>query len=278
MGATLQGIGKAWQWWVGDWLNYGETRWGEKYAQAVDEGLDYQAAADAAYVARAVEFSLRNENLSWNHHKAIAPLETSKQREWLEKAEANEWSVKELREQIREANKPDPVPPPEGEYQVLYVDPPWRYEFSETTSREIENQYPTMELDEIKGIEPPAADDCVLFMWATAPKLDQALEVMESWGFQYRTNLVWVKHAIGMGYYARSRHELLLVGKKGNLPVPDPANRPDSVIEAPRLEHSAKPPVVYELLESMYPDAAKAELFARGRRDGWESWGNEIVD
>ncbi len=276
LGATLQGIGKAWQWWIGDWLNYGETRWGEKYAQAVDEGLDYQAAANAAWVSKALPFSLRKEELSWNHHQAVAPFDTpTEQTEWLDKAVSNKWSVSELREQIREANQPDPVSPPEGQYQVLYVDPPWRYEHAEPT-REIENQYPTMELDAIKELEPPAAPDSVVFMWATSPKLAESIEVLTAWGFNYRTCMVWVKDKIGMGYYARQRHELLLIAKRGDFPVPEPSTRPDSVIEAPRGEHSVKPKQVYDLLETMYPDASRIELFARNEREGWDSWGNEI--
>lgn len=273
LGATLQGIGKAWQWWVGDWLNYGETRWGEKYAQAIDEGIDYQTARNAAWVSGAVELSLRRDKLSWSHHKEVAKLDPPEQKEWLEKAEANEWSVAELRTQLKPTRTPPP--PPKGTYRVLYVDPPWRYEHAEP-SRAIENQYPTMELDEIKQLKPPAAPDSVLFMWATSPKLTEALEVVEAWGFNYRTCMVWVKDKIGMGYYARQRHELLLVAKKGDGPVPAESDRPDSVVEAPRLEHSAKPPVVYDLLETMYPTETKIELFARNTRDGWESWGNEL--
>ena len=80
-----------------------------------------------------------------------------------------------------------------------------------------------------------------------------------------------------MGYYARQRHELLLVGTQGNLPTPEPANRPDSVIEAPRGAHSAKPEVVYGLIERMYPEyrGLWLELFARGHREGWQVWGYE---
>lgn len=161
-------------------------------------------------------------------------------------------------------------------YAVIYADPPWSYEFSATTNREIENHYQTMPVSQIIDLPIPAADDSVLFLWATNPKLRDALAVMDGWGFDYVTSMVWVKDRIGMGYYARQRHEPLLIGKRGALPTPDPANRPDSVIEAPRREHSAKPVEVYELLESMYPGLPKIELFARSRRDGWDVWGDEV--
>ncbi|WP_273845442.1 MT-A70 family methyltransferase [Rubrobacter calidifluminis] len=180
------------------------------------------------------------------------------------------------REEKRRALRDMPLPA--RRYELIYADPPWRYEHARTDSRRIENHYPTMSLQEIKDLKVPAAEDATLFLWATSPKLDQSLEVMRAWGFEYRTSLVWVKDKIGMGYYARQRHELLLVGKRGNPPVPEPHNRPDSVIESPRLEHSAKPEVVYELLERMYPHATKVELFCRRPREGWDAWGNEIED
>lgn len=165
-----------------------------------------------------------------------------------------------------------------GTFRLLYVDPPWRYEHVETESRAIENQYPTMSLDEICALPVPAADDAVLFLWATSPKLDEALRVIAAWRFVYRTCAVWDKEMIGMGYYFRQQHELLLVAARGSLPVPEPSARPSSVIRARRGAHSEKPAAVYEILEAMYPtftDVDRVELFARTMRDGWAAWGNE---
>ena len=162
-------------------------------------------------------------------------------------------------------------------YSVLYADPPWRYDFAVSSSREIENQYPTMETQDICDLPvlSIADTDAVLFLWATSPKLLESLRVMEAWGFTYKTCMVWVKDKIGMGYYARQRHEILLIGTRGHLPTPEPSNRPDSVIMAPRDKHSAKPVRAYELLESMYPGLPKVEIFCRSPRDGWASWGNQ---
>jgi len=162
-----------------------------------------------------------------------------------------------------------------GPFPVIYADPPWRYEHIETTSRQIENHYPTMTLDEIKKLDVPASDDSVLFLWVTSPKLVEGIDVMEAWGFEYRTCMVWVKDRIGMGYYARQQHELLLIGKRGSLPVPDPEDRPSSVVTATRSEHSAKPDEVYDLIERMYPLRERCELFQRRPRDGWSGWGNQ---
>lgn len=162
-------------------------------------------------------------------------------------------------------------------YPVLYADPPWRYEHAESESRAIENQYPTMALDEICAL--PVADlvtpDAILFLWATSPKLAESMRVIESWGFTYRTCAVWDKQKIGMGYYFRQRHELLLVATRGSIPTPAPENRAASVIVEPREEHSAKPAKFAELIESMYPSLPRIELFCRSPRAGWAAWGNQ---
>lgn len=157
---------------------------------------------------------------------------------------------------------------------VLLVDPPWRYQVQISDARAIENQYPTMTFEELAALEIPAGPDAVLFCWTTSPQTDVAVDLVRAWGFTYRTQMVWVKDRIGMGYYTRAQHELLFIATRGETPLPAPADRPSSVITAPRGEHSAKPPIVYDLIERMYPHASKRELFARGRRDGWlEPWG-----
>lgn len=175
---------------------------------------------------------------------------------------------------------PAPVEPAAGTYSVLYADPPWRYEQpgGQTPDlRAVENHYPTMSDAEIAALEVPAADDAVLFLWATNPKLIEAAGVMAAWGFEYRTNACWVKDRFGMGYYVRGQHELLLIGRRGNLGVPEPANRPASVVSAPRQQHSRKPDDFYELIERMYPEDSRVELFARRPREGWASWGNQLA-
>ncbi len=168
------------------------------------------------------------------------------------------------------------APLPRGRYQLLYADPPWQLG-NPSSAYAPENHYPTMPLNEICALPVPAADHAVLFLWAVASKLPEALQVMRTWGFHYRTNLVWVKDWIGLGTWVRHRHEHLLIGSRGDWPPPQPEQRVDSVIEARRGRHSEKPACVYELLEQMYPEATKLELFARGKpRHGWHAWGNEV--
>jgi N6-adenosine-specific RNA methylase IME4 len=166
-------------------------------------------------------------------------------------------------------------------YGVIYADPPWRFEpYSRDTGmdRAAENHYPTMTLDRIKEIEVPAAGECALFLWATIPMLEQALEVMSAWGFGYKSQFVWKKDRAGTGYWTREKHELLLIGTRGEVPAPAPGEQYESVIEAARGEHSAKPFCLYEMIEEMFPTLPRLEMFARGEPvGGWDRWGNEVV-
>ncbi len=162
------------------------------------------------------------------------------------------------------------------EYKIIYADPPWRYDFSKSNSRRIENQYPSMSLEEIKGLQIPAEDNAVLYLWATAPKLLEALEVMRAWGFTYKTHAVWDKGIIGMGYWFRGQHELLLVGVKGTFSPPEQSVRVSSIFKCKRTQHSSKPALVADLIDKWYPNTKKLELFARNKRENWDSWGNEV--
>lgn len=193
-------------------------------------------------------------------------------------AKREEKKAERVQERIERDSQFIEQPIPDRKYGVIYADPPWRYDFSATTSRDIENQYPTMELEEIMCLQAieAADDDSVLFMWATSPKLKEALKVIEAWDFEYKTCAVWCKDKIGMGYYFRQQHELLLVATKGSPIVPDPANRISSIIEADRTKHSTKPDIFYSIIDSMYPNINKLELFSRGNdRPNWTGWGYE---
>lgn len=165
----------------------------------------------------------------------------------------------------------------ESRASVVYADPPWRYEFSSDRMDDIESHYQTMAIDDIKAMDLSAitTDDAILFLWATSPMLKHGLDVIEAWGFTYRTCAVWDKQHMGMGYYFRQQHELLLVATKGSIPTPSPQVRPSSVISVKKTEHSVKPECVYTMIEAMYPGLAKVELFARNQRQGWISWGNQ---
>lgn len=184
-------------------------------------------------------------------------------------------ACRRIRRAQRDASLPAAPPMPNGPFELVYADPPWQLGHPDSPNAP-ENHYPTLTLDQLKSINIPAAKDALLYLWAVNCLLPQALELMEAWGFIYKTNLAWVKPSIGLGYWTRNRHELLLLGRKGSHPVPDPEDRPDSIIEAPRGGHSQKPELAYQLIERAHPDATKLELFARGTpRPGWTSWGNQ---
>ena len=161
-------------------------------------------------------------------------------------------------------------------YQILYADPPWRYSFSKAKSRKIENHYPTMRLEDIKELRFPVDKNAVLYLWATAPKLPDALAVMKAWGFEYKTHAIWDKEIIGMGYWFRGQHELLLVGVRGHFSPPPASQRISSVYQERRGRHSKKPDHIPELIDQWYPGALKLEVFARQKRKGWDVWGNEV--
>lgn len=233
---------------------------------AVESGrVSVSAAADVAELPKA-----QQREIVAKGEKEI--LEAAKQ------IRAGRQEVRRFERVERIATMANPSPGlPTQRYPVIYADPPWRYEFAESESRAIENQYPTMTIEEIRALDVVgmSTDDAILFMWATSPKLAEAMSVIEAWGFTYRSSAVWVKPQLGMGYYFRQQHELLLVATRGSIPAPAPADRPRSVVTADRLEHSAKPAEFAEAIERMYPTLPKIELFCRSPRDGWAVWGNQ---
>ena len=186
-------------------------------------------------------------------------------------------SVVNFKKEIDEILNPpkEPGPLPEGEYSLIYADPPWRYHVKHLRGNP-EKYYASMGTEEICALEVPVAEDAVLFLWTTNAHLEDALKVMKAWGFQYKTNIAWVKDKFGTGFYVRGQHELLLIGIKGDTHPPEQPNRPPSILNAPIREHSQKPEETYEIIEQMYPNSRFLELFARNGREGWESWGNEV--
>ncbi len=188
---------------------------------------------------------------------------------------AADQAARRVRRQLRDEAIAEPPPLPSGPFGIIYADPPWQLGNPDGPNAP-ERHYPTMPLAEICALQVPAADDCLLLLWAVNCLLPQALSVIEAWGFTYKTNLAWVKPSPGLGNWARNRHELLLVASRGRFPPADPDLRPDSVLEAERGRHSEKPARVYQLIERAWPQASKLELFARKARPGWTAWGNQL--
>jgi N6-adenosine-specific RNA methylase IME4 len=164
-------------------------------------------------------------------------------------------------------------------WPIILADPPWDYKnYAAGRARSHpSHHYPVMKDAEIAALPVAdlAADDCVLLLWTTAPQLAVALEVLKAWDFKYKSGLVWDKEIAGLGFWARGQHEHLLIATRGNPPLPPQEATPRSVIRERRREHSRKPDEAYALIERMYPDLPKIELFARHARPGWDAWGNE---
>ena len=183
-------------------------------------------------------------------------------------------AASKVRRAQRDAALPAARPLPEGPFELILADPPWSFG-SPDSEFAPEQHYPCMTTADIKAITVPAAENCILFLWAVTCLLPEAIQVMQAWGFAYKSSMVWVKTGIGPGVWLRHRHELLLLGIRGQISPPDPEERVDSVIEAARGRHSEKPELAYQRIEAMYPQLTKLELFARDSRPGWTSWGNE---
>ena len=181
---------------------------------------------------------------------------------------------------------------PRNHYRTLLADPPWRFESwsDKGEGRSASQHYGVMSLADIAKlpVADVCADDCVLLMWATWPMLPQALDLIAAWGFIYKTcGFDWMKADgrqvdlfagnisadMKMGYWTRSNSEPCLLATRGKPERKSAAVRM-GIIE-PARQHSRKPDCVHERIERLV-DGPYLELFARQRREGWSSWGNEV--
>ena len=166
-------------------------------------------------------------------------------------------------------------------FGLIYADPPWRYSFSRVARDAIEVQYPTMSLEEIMAmpVQDICEENCILYMWTTSPKLEEAFSVINAWGFKYVTSAIWDKESLGLGYYFRIQHEFLLVGKLGKISPPHSDHRIRSVIRARKSSKHSEKPSMHHILDKYHPELNKIELFARSKdlfMTDWEVWGNEV--
>jgi len=278
LGQKLRAFEGSVMWWLGDWLNYGEAAYGEKYSQAIAAtDYAYTTLAQAAWVAKAVQFCNRLQNLSWSHHREVADLDPAEQDAILDKAVQHGMTRKELREFVRiyKRKLAQPAELPAGVFSCIEADPPWALDASEAKSAI--GQYTVMDLESIKAMGPDvqarAAENSHLWLWAINPMLPEAFDVMAAWGFDYKGCLTWVKtNGFGTGHYLRGATEHCLLGVRGTLaPL---RNDQRTYFEATRTDHSRKPEGFYDILETLSP-GPRLRLFARSQRDGWESWGDE---
>ena len=174
-------------------------------------------------------------------------------------------------------------------YGTILADPPWQ--FSNRTGKVAPehkrlNRYDTLTLEEIKAIPVAevAAEKSHLYLWVPNALLTEGLQVLEAWGFQYKTNIIWHKirkdggpDGRGVGFYFRNTTEMVLFGTRGKLRTLAPGRRQVNIIKSQKREHSRKPDELYGIIEACSP-GPYLELFARGGRKNWEQWGNQVED
>jgi N6-adenosine-specific RNA methylase IME4 len=167
---------------------------------------------------------------------------------------------------------------PAGPYRVLYADPPWQYFSTDPYYQgHARDHYRTLSITQlcalpVKRLLTPKA---VLFLWITSPILAECFPVIKAWGFTYKTNLVWHKDTHNYGYYLSNEHELLLICTRGAC-KPDVENRFPSVQRIVRTSHSTKPLEIRMLIDTLYPEGRRLELFARTHTPGWDVWGDAV--
>lgn len=184
------------------------------------------------------------------------------------------------------------IPLPDKKYNIIYADPPWHYgsksainNTSGKTIKPLKDHYNTMTLNELKElpIKGLTKEDAACFMWVTDSHIDEALEILKSWGFKYKTIAFnWVK-TTSKGNYCKNvapwtmkSSEICLLGIKGKMTKYKQVNNIESLVIAERTKHSRKPKEVRDRIELLFGDTPRIELFAREKTEGWDSWGNEI--
>ncbi len=166
------------------------------------------------------------------------------------------------------------------QYTTIYADPPWPEYGGGKIKRGADRHYPLMTVKEIKKlpVQDITAENAHLYLWVTNNYLPAGLEVMQAWGFRYVTTITWAKDRMGLGQYFRGMTEHCLFGVKGKLPyktLDGKRQQGRTLLVAPRERHSQKPVEMYDMIERV-SYGPYMELFARNKRAGWDSWGNEV--
>jgi N6-adenosine-specific RNA methylase IME4 len=259
-------------------------------------GQEMLAARDGAgrlpngYLAQLVQRTGKSRTeLNWRSQFAQAHPTEQELSSALDSSSSWTQLVRELKLKKDAAENIPPAPPQviEGQFSTFVADPPWQYGNTSTRGA-AENHYGTMTIEELCALDVVpnhAADQAHLYMWTTAGHLPEAFKVMEAWGFEYKTYLVWVKPQMGMGNYFRVSTELVLFGIRGGMRTQ--ANDIKNYFTAPRGKHSAKPTAFQDIVAKASP-GPYMELFSRCQADnmlhgctcskcrlGWTVWGNQ---
>ncbi len=176
---------------------------------------------------------------------------------------------------LAETIRANPIVTPDARYQVIVIDPPWKYDTrAEDTTHRGKNLYPDMTVEEICAVDVAgrAQENCVLWLWTTNAFMRDAYRCLDAWGFREKTILTWDKEILGLGDWLRNVTEHAILAVKGR-PVISLTNQ-TTIIREKRREHSRKPEAFYALVEGLCP-GSKLEMFSRAARPGWDAWGAE---
>lgn len=290
VGVFIQRTVQASGWWLADWLRYGDERsdWQDKITQAIEQtGLSEKTLKNVRAIG-AIDISRRRDDVEFSLHGEVASMHPADQVRWLAKAEKEGWTQRELRQNIHASKRALIIEGQavlEGMYRVILADPPWSYaDRSPTASGALgkaESHYPTLTIEDLckLPVAAHALPNSVLFLWSPAPLLLQnpgPRDVLEAWGFTYKSNAVWDKVLGNFGHYFHVRHEHLIVATRGSCLPDQPTPMTDSVITIRRSDvHSEKPREVRSIIMKHWTQGPYLELFGRQRVEGWSVFGND---
>ena len=238
-----------------------------------DAGVGFHESANSRVITKEPELVKEAvDELKQNNNKVVTPAAVvSIIRKRLRK--------EKIEKQAEELNK-KVLTEPKGLFDVIVIDPPWEYSekggFSYKQYDSLGNRggvdYNTMNLEQIKNIELPIEEDCVLFLWTTHKFLPDSFDLLNEWGFEYKATLVWDKEKMGIGRTIRLQCEFCLIGIMGKPVIIGSSER--DIIREKRRQHSRKPDAFYDMVQRMCP-GRKLDYFGRQNREGWDVYGAE---
>jgi N6-adenosine-specific RNA methylase IME4 len=261
---------------IKDWDKFGKPEYGDIFIENLAKDLKISSSD----LYKCIQFARKFPELQ-NCYSYIEQLEDSVTGYKIHKL-TWKYIIKDILPEHKKQNVPLPLP--KGKYNVILADPPWKYtdtcEKGAIQSKGADKHYKdgSLTIQQLSTMDVPyiSAKDSILFLWTTSPMLEDSFKVINSWGFKYKASFIWDKIKHNMGHYNSVRHEFLLLCIKGSF-QPEELKLFDSVISMEKTKkHSEKPDIFYEMIETLYPTGKKIELFARNKRDGWDSWGNEL--
>ena len=258
--------------WIGDLLRYGADRhdWRDRLDQIIAmTGLAEQTVHNRTSIANRVQGRARELSPSLKHSEIVAPLEPKDQEEWLDRARTEGWGTRDLERELRASRRRKVLEGQAdlaGRYRVIYAAPPW----SKLSITELARA----------PVQTLAAKDAVLFLWVPVPVLLQnpgAREVIEGWGFEYKTNGVWDRVTGSFGSYLEIKHEHLIIATRGDGQPDHPTPAPGSIFRERRVvDFISRPKAIRtDWIQKLYRKGPYLELFGAEAVKGWTVYGDD---